>query len=119
MEWWTNRDNLKRLKSILDTIRTGVCSLLVTVPNESSLTKILRDYDDYLVQIKYHSDGGRYRLAKGYLKRTLPDGKLRIYPKFSNKFYVMLPDWVFKLYMEKREAVLVEQLEAAKKLIKP
>ena len=118
MEWWTNRDNLKRLKSILDTIRTGVCSLLITVPNESSLTKILRDYDDYLVQIKHHPDGGIYRTAKGYLKRTTPIGQLRTYPKFNNKFYIFLPDWVFKLYMEKREAVLVEQIKAAKKLIK-
>ena len=122
MEWWTNRDALKRLKGVLDTIRTGVCSLLITTPTEGSLTKILRDYDDYIVQIGYvanpSTEGSKYRLAKGYLKRTLPSGKVMIYPKFKNKFNVMLPDWVFEKYMVMRNKVLEEQITTVKKMVK-
>jgi len=118
MEWWTNRVALKRLKSVTDTIRTGVCSLILTTPSESDLTKFLRNYDDFIVQIGYSSDGGNYRVAKGYLKRTLPSGTVRVYPKFKNRFYVMLPQWVFDKYMAMRNAVLVEQLQAIKKIIK-
>jgi len=114
LEWWENRSALKRLKSITDTIRTGVCSLILTTPSESDLTKFLRNYDDYIVQIGYHSDGGKYRVAKGYLKRTLPSGGLRIYPKFKNRFYVYLPDWVFEKYMKRRNAVLMEQTKQLK-----
>ena len=118
MEWWTNRDSLKRLKSVLDTIRTGVSSLILTTPNESDLTKIVRSYDDYIIQIGYSDRGGEYRIAKGYLKRTLPAGQMRIYPKFRNEFRVILPDWVFKKYMARRNQVLVEQIGAVKGMIK-
>jgi hypothetical protein len=114
MEWWENRSTLKRLKSVTDTIRTGVCSLIITTPNESDLTKFLRNYDDYIVQIGYHSDGGIYRMAKGYLKRTLPGGQLRIYPKFKNKFYVMIPDSVFNRYMVRRNQVLIDEIDNLK-----
>ena len=118
MEWWTNRDALKRLKGVLDTIRTGVCSLILTTPNESDLTKLLRNYDDYIIQIGYSDTGGEYRIAKGYLKRTLPSGVMRIYPKFRNEFRVILPDWVFDDYMKMRNKILEEQLRAVKKLVK-
>lgn len=112
-EWWENRSALKRLKSVTDTIRTGVCSLILTTPSESDLTKFLRNYDDYIVQIRY-SDESRYRIAKGYIKRTLPSGTIRIYSKFKNRFYVYLPDWVFDKYMKMRNAVLLEQTKQLK-----
>ena len=117
MEWWANRESLKRLKAVLDTIRTGVSSLIITTPNESDLTKILRNYDDYIVQIGY-TDQGQYRIAKGYLKRTLPSGTIRIYPKFKNRFPVYLPDWVYDCYKDMRNKVLIEQIIGAKELIK-
>jgi len=110
-KWWTDRDALDKLKGVTDTIRTGVCSLLITTPSESDLTKFLRNYDDYIVQIGHHPDGGIYRTAKGYLKRTLPSGTKRIYPKFKNKFLVYLPDDVYSRYQQMRDDVLVKQLE--------
>ena len=114
MEWWTNRDSLKRLKGVLDTIRTGVSNLIITTPNENALTKIVRGYDDYIIQIGYSDRGGEYRIAKGYIKRTLPSGSIRIYPKFKNEFRVLLPDWVFNKYMKRRNQVLIEQIGAVK-----
>lgn len=117
MEWWSNRTLLKQLKSVTDTIRTGVCSLIMTTPSESGLTKFLRDYDDYIVQISYHESGGNYRNAKGYLKRTLPSGNLRIYSKFRNKFYVMIPDWIWEKYIAERERVHNLQLQEIKKVM--
>jgi len=118
LEWWENRGALKRLKSVTDTIRTGVCSLILTTPSEADLTKFLRNYDDYIVQIGYSPDGGKYRIAKGYIKRTLPSGTIRIYSKFKNKFYVYLPDWVFDKYMARRNAVLGEQIKRLKEKLK-
>jgi hypothetical protein len=110
LEWWGNKNVLRQLKGVLDTIRTGVCSMIITTPSETDLTKILRNYDDYIVQIRYSDDSGSYRIAKGYLRRTLPSGKRVNYTKFKNKFYVMLPDDVFKRYMVMREAVLTSQI---------
>jgi len=115
MEWWENRSALKRLKAVLDTIRTGVCGLIITTPNEGDLTKILRNYDDFIVQIGY-TDQGQYRVAKGYLKRTLPSGSMRIYPKFKNRFPIMIPDWVWNDYMKMRHDVLLEQLDATRRI---
>lgn len=116
MEWWENRSMLKRLKSVTDTIRTGVSSLLITTPAESDLTKFLRNYDDYIVQIGYAmGEGKKYRIANGYLKRTLPAGQLRVYSKFKNKFYVMIPDSIFNRYMYRRNQVLVNEIENLKR----
>jgi len=115
MEWWENRSTLKRLKAVTDTIRTGVSSLLITTPSESDLTKFLRNYDDYIIQIGFSKDGGKYRIANGYLKRTLPSGQLRIYTKFKNRFYVFIPDNIFKRYMYRRNQVLVDEIENLKR----
>jgi len=109
-KWWTDRNALDNLKGVTDTIRTGVCSLIITTPSESDLTKFLRNYDDYIIQIRYHIDGGKYRMAKGYLKRTLPSGKRVVYSKFKNRFYVMLPNWVYEKYKGMRDEILIEQL---------
>jgi len=117
MEWWANRDTLRRLKGVLDTIRTGVCSLILTTPQETDLTKVVRNYDDYIIQIRY-TEGGNYRMAKGYLKRTLPSGKVMIYPKFKNKFLVMLPDSVFDKYMAMRKNILEQQIQKIKQSLK-
>jgi len=109
-KWWTDRHALDKLKGVTDTIRTGVCSLLITTPSESDLTKFLRNYDDYMIQIRYHTDGGKYRMAKGYIKRTLPSGKRVVYSKFKNRFYLYLPDWVYTKYKKMRDDVLIKQL---------
>ena len=34
MEWWVNRDLLKQLKSVTDTIRSGVTGIIITTPSE-------------------------------------------------------------------------------------
>ena len=114
MEWWDNRDLLKRLKAVTDMIRTGVCGLILTTPSQGGILKFLREYDDYIVDIGYCEES-RYRLAKGYIRRTLPSGTLRIYPKFKNKYRVMLPDWVFEKYNESRLDIFLSELDRLKK----
>ena len=117
MSWWRERTLLDKLKAVLDTVRSGCTGLVLTTPSENDLSKVVRNYDDYIVQIRYSDDGGGYRVAKGYLKRTLPSGSKRIYLKFRNRFVVTLPDWVFSEYMEHRDRVFQDQLEYLKQNI--
>lgn len=117
MAWWSNRNQLERLKGVLDTVRSGCSGLLLTTPSETDLSKILRNYDDFIIQIRYCEVGGNYRIAKGYLKRTLPSGTRRIYSKFANRFVVRLPDHIFKEYMEHRHQVFQDQVDDLKKNI--
>ena len=105
------------LQSLMDTIRGSINGMLMTTPNQGQLLKFLRRYDNYVIQIMYGEGGGWYRLAKGYIKYTLPSGKQLVYPKFWDKFSCYLPKRVYEKYMEKRESYNVRNIKSLEDIL--
>lgn len=99
-----------KLGGLMDTIRTAVSCLILTMPSPKGLLGVLKNYDDYLVKIKYAESGGFNRVATGYLWTTLPAGQRRIYTKFHDKYSCRLPNWVYEKYMIERKNALKDVL---------
>jgi len=99
-----------KLGGLMDTIRTAVSCLILTMPTQHGLLGVLKNYDDYLVKIKYADAGGFNRIATGYLWTTLPAGQRRIYTKFHDKYSCRLPNWLYNKYMIQRKNALKDVL---------
>jgi len=108
---------VSKLGGMLDTIRTAICSLIMTCPSQKGLLSIFQSYDDYLVKIHHNERGGWYRNAQGYLWSTLPSGIRRIYRKYNDSFSCYLPKWVYDQYMESRHKAMQIQLKEIKEVV--
>jgi hypothetical protein len=117
MRYFSHMKEVNLLSSLMDTIRSSVGGVLLTCPSQFGLLKFLRRYDNYLINVIYNPDGGWNRIAKGYLKTSLPSGKCIIYYKFSDYYSAYLPKKVYAEYMQKRNRYNKENAEYLKELI--
>jgi len=109
-QYHLNMKLVSKLSGMLDSVRTAVCTLILTCPSSSGLLGILKSYDDFLIKVHYSHDGGFRRVSKGYLWSSLPSGSKRIYHKFDDNFSCRLPDWIYKRYMVERKNALRDVL---------
>jgi len=115
LKWYTDIKLVHLLQSMMDTIRGSVNGMILTCPNQGQLLKFLRRYDNYIVELSHTEQGGWNRVAKGYIKRTLPSGTQRIYPNYHDYFSCYLPIEVYKKYQKKRNQYNLENIMALKK----
>jgi len=96
------------LEAAFDTIRTVVSGLLINCPKKKRLLGALKTYDDYEVTIYKHPYGGYQRKSVCIKYYSLPDGKQKFRKEFEDEFSCYIPNWVYRLYMEKRKMYLKE-----------
>jgi len=118
LTWYTNIKLVHLLQSLMDTVRGSVSGMILTCPNQGQLLKFLRRYDNYIVEITHTEQGGWYRMAKGYVKRTLPSGTQRIYPNYYDFYSCYLPVDVFDRYQMKRKKYNVDNIASLKEVMK-
>lgn len=106
---------MKALKSSMDLIRTSVECLLITTPSFEGLSKFIRDYDMYKIEIKYHK--GWYRRAYIYHRWNAMQGK-RWRKKYIDNFYCRVPNkWYKQMYpyrLDMTDSALVQLVEQSK-----
>jgi len=111
LQWFINMRGVQELKAITDTVRSAVTGMLLTCPDRQGLAKVLRGYDDYLVNISV-VEGRHRRSARGYNVYKLPSGLKRVYRNFDDRYSCYLPKWVYDKYMIQRHKFLDEALAA-------
>jgi len=116
--YFTNPRLVKRLISVLDTVRTSLASLILTAPSSEGLLGALKSYDDYIIKVGHSQDGGWYRDGKAYIIRTLPSGSKRVYRSFKDTFSCYLPNDVYKKYNAMRKSALRDAIKDLKKEVK-
>ena len=122
VRWFTNQREMVFIESICDTLRDCVYSVLFTVPDIRTLSRRIRTYDDYLVKIhrlkfkdqQQFTNGETIREARLYKKVITPASQVRVYKQYYDSFDVMLPDWVYEKYKEKRHRYTTENIRALK-----
>lgn len=97
------------LKGGMDTIRTVCAGLLLTAPNQKSMIRFLREYDDYIIRVTNSYDW--QRIATGYNRTTLPSGKRVIRKLWKDNYSAYLPNEIYRKYMEKRDEYKVELIK--------
>ena len=129
VRWLTNQHEMVLIESICDTLRDSLYGILFTVPDVRTLSRRLRNYDDYIISINYLNDKKQKELlkttdvndirtvreARVYKKRILPSSAVRIYKEYYDSFDVMLPDWVYQEYKKKRHRYSQENIKQLKK----
>jgi len=122
VRWLTDQKEMVLIESICDTLRDCVYCVLLTVPDIRTLSRRLRTYDDYLVRINRlkTKDRERYgnndciREARLYKKTVTPASQVRVYKQYYDSFDVMLPDWVYNKYKEKRKKYTTSNIKELK-----
>jgi len=131
VRWLTNQQEMVLIESICDTLRDSVYCILFTVPNVRTLSRRIRSYDDNIVSIKFLNERKKEQLVKKcpeveddlynirearvMRKTILPSGMVRIYKNYSDNFNILLPNWVYKKYKEKRHSYTRENIIELKK----
>jgi hypothetical protein len=115
LTWYTDIKLVHLLQSMMDTVRGSLNGMLLTCTNQGQLLKFLRRYDNHIINISYAEQGGWNRIAKGYIKRTLPSGMQRVYPNFHDYFSCHLPIDIYERYQVKRMQYNKENITALKK----
>jgi len=123
VRWLTNQKEMVLIESICDTLRDCVYCVLFTVPDVRTLSRRIRTYDDYLVKIhrlrfkdqQKFKNGETIREARLYKKIITPASQVRVYKQYYDSFDIMLPDWVYNKYKEKRHRYTKENITALKK----
>jgi hypothetical protein len=132
VRWLTNQQEMVFIESICDTLRDSVYGLLFNVPDVRTLSRRLRSYDDYLVKIHRLKDKDKQKIqnnmvngnvdslreARLYNKTITPAGQVRVYKQYYDTFDVMLPDWVYNKYKEKRHKYTKDNIVHLKELLK-
>lgn len=113
--WFTNPRLVQRLVAVLDTVRSSLCSMLLTAPSSDGLLGALKSYDDYIIKVSYAGIGKWYRCGKGYIMRSLPSGQKRVYRSFVDEFYCRLPNHIYARYNKMRKDALVDAIKMLKK----
>ena len=115
--WWVEPKLILRLQSVLDTVRSGVSSILMTCPSPKSVLGFVKRYDDFYVKIIKVSGEWR-RKAIGYQQTTLPSGKTIVYKRFEDSFTCYLPNKVYKKYIKLRQSYLQDALAKLERITK-
>jgi len=126
VRWLTDQQEMVLIESICDTLRDCVYGILFTVPDIRTLSRRLRTYDDYLVRInrlrkkdrEFFEDSDDIREARLYKKMITPASQVRVYKQYYDSFNVMLPDWVYEKYKEKRHRYTTSNIKALKEHLK-
>lgn len=126
VRWMTNQKEMVLIESIGDTLRDSVYGILLNVPDIRTLSRRLRTYDDYLVKIHYlkksdkkkFDNGSDLREARLYNKTVTPAGQVRVYKQYYDTFNVILPDWVYRKYKEKRHRYTKRNISDLKDILK-
>jgi len=122
--WFTNMRQVEILKAMTDTIRTGVTGFILNCPNRMGLLKVLREYDDYIIDIvkengsRANGSMGYERMARGYNLFRLPSGTRRVYKSFEDHYSCYLPEWVYEKYMKKRNTYFQKAVDEMERLQK-
>ena len=117
VRWLTDQKEMVLIESICDTFRDCLYCILFTVPDHRTLSRRLRSYDDKLgkiqnikpsevktvIELYGKNDLDNIRAARIYNKVVLPSTQVRIYKSHTDFYNIMLPDWVYKRYKEKRK----------------
>lgn len=120
VRWLTDQKEMVLIESICDTFRDCVYGVFFTVPDQRTLSRRIRSYDDYLVKIHYltkteekyfEEDTSTLRVARLYNKVILPSSQVRVYKQYYDTFDVMLPFWVYEKYKEKRHRYTKENIK--------
>ena len=123
VRWLTNQKEMVLIESICDTLRDCVYGVLFTVPDQRTLSRRIRTYDDYLVRIHqlkideqkhFNGDTSNLRVARLYKKTITPASQVRIYKQYYDTYNVMLPFWVYEKYKEKRHRYTKENIRDLK-----
>jgi len=126
VRWLTNQKEMVLIESICDTLRDCVYSVLFTVPDVRTLSRRIRTYDDYFVKIhrlKYEdqqqfTNSENIREARLYKKIITPASQVRVYKQYYDSFNIILPNWVYEKYKEKRHRYTTENIKALKEHLK-
>lgn len=126
VRWLTNQQEMVLIESMCDTLRDSVYGILFNVPDVRTLSRRLRTYDDFLVKIYRLSNKDKLnfentitlREARLYKKMITPASQVRVYKQYRDTFEVMLPNWVYEKYKEKRHKYTRNNIEHLKKLLK-
>lgn len=116
--WFQNPKLVVRLVAVLDTVRSSICSMVLTSPSSSGLLSVLNSFDDHTIKVSYSSAGGWYRTGKGYITKTLPSGMRRIYRSWEDTFSCYLPNVIFERYNKMRKDALKDALKDLSKEVK-
>lgn len=120
VRWRTDYKEMVLIESICDTFRDCVYCVLFTVPEQRTLTRRIRSYDDFLVKIQYlkkdelknyDDDTNNLRVARLYKKVILPSSQVRVYKQYYDTFDIMLPGWVYDQYKKKRRKYTKTNIE--------
>jgi len=124
VRWFTHQKEMVLLESISDTLRNMVYGVLLTVPDIRTLSRRLRSYDDFIIKIYMSQNNNgkepvdpNIRQARIYNKSMTPVGQVRIYKQYNDNFDIMLPDWVYKKYQDKRRSYGGQELKHLKKMV--
>jgi len=127
VRWLTNQQEMVLIESICDTLRDSVYAIFLNVPDIRTLSRRLRSYDDYLVKIynlkntdenkQIFNNLNDLREARLYKKVVLPSSQIRVYKQYYNTFDIMLPDWVYEKYKEKRHKYTKNNIVHLKKFL--
>jgi len=129
VRWLTNQKEMVLIESICDTLRDSLYGIMFTVPDVRTLSRRIRSYEDHLININFLNDDKQnelkqvlgktnvvnYREARVYRKKVLPSSQVRIYRDYYDTFDVMIPDWVYNKYKEKRHTYSKENIAELKK----
>lgn len=131
VRWLTNQQEMVLIESMCDTLRDSVYAVLLNVPDIRTLSRRLRSYDDYFVKIRllddktkkkmngdFTGDVSTLREARLYNKTITPAGQVRVYKQYYDTFDVMLPDWVYARYKEKRHKYTKSNIAQLKEFLK-
>lgn len=133
VRWLTNQQEMVLIESICDTLRDSVYAVLLNVPDIRTLSRRLRSYDDYFVKVRlldtrskkkmnscpeFMGESSTLREARLYNKTITPAGQVRVYKQYYDTFDVMLPDWVYELYKDKRHKYTKNNIAHLKEFLK-
>ena len=105
LKYFTNLYEVMQVYAMIATVRAAVTGLLITCPRRSLLLKGLREYDDFTVQINKDREP-QDRVARGIKWFTIPDGRRRYRKMYEDHYSVMIPNWVYEEYTQKRKKYL-------------
>lgn len=116
-KYFSNRQEVEELKSIIDTIGIVVTGLYMSSPTLHGVLGFLQEYEGYRIHIIKESSDFR-RIAKIYKLIELPSGQMRVRSPKKDPFNCWLPNDLYKEYYKRRKSYLhlgIKKLEEYRK----
>lgn len=116
-KYFSNRQEVEELKSIIDTIGIVVTGLYMSSPTLHGVLGFLQEYEGYRIHIIKAASDFR-REARIYKLIELPSGQMRIRAPKKDPFKCWLPNDLYKEYYKKRKSYLqlgIKKLEDYRK----